>query len=195
MVYYKNGSAKCDFDYEKGILKIENGSIRGAVRNYRCEGFTVGGKKIPNEEIKEIIIGENVFCEEDPDCLFSLPNLEKIHNINKLETTEVTDMSYMFFEAMSLEELDLSGWDTRGVIAMEGMFYGNKNLKKINTDNWDVSEIENLESMFAFCEKIKSVDMSKWYSDTDISIDYNDVFYECPNLKEVITNDFIKLVK
>ena len=43
--------------------------------------------------------------------------------VNNLNTSKVTDMSYMFNESRAIKVLDLSKWDTTNVTTMQNMFY------------------------------------------------------------------------
>ena len=47
------------------------------------------------------------------------------------DTSEVTDMSYMFYECSSLKELDLSKFDTKKVTKMSFMFFECSSLMKL----------------------------------------------------------------
>ena len=51
-----------------------------------------------------------------------MENLKNIENIQYLNTSEVTDMSYMFADCNELSELDLRTFDTRNVTNMKYMF-------------------------------------------------------------------------
>ena len=55
-------------------------------------------------------------------CMFSgCKNLTSITGLSSLDTSSVTNMSYMF-QINDFSELDLSGWDTRSVTDMTNMF-------------------------------------------------------------------------
>jgi len=45
-------------------------------------------------------------------------------DVSGLDTSKVTDMSYMFYRCGSLTELDVSGLDTSKVTDMRNMFFG-----------------------------------------------------------------------
>lgn len=112
---------------------------------------------------------------------FSLPELTSL-DISALDTSHVTDMSYMFARAKSLREIDLSGMDTSRVRTMEGMFSGCSSLRsldltsfdtrnvtdmggsfRVNYDGYDGAfsiSIRALGGMFAGCSSLSSVDVS-----------------------------------
>ena len=48
------------------------------------------------------------------------------------DTSQVTDMTYMFFQCSSLESLDLSGFDTSQVTSMSWMFDYCPSLERVS---------------------------------------------------------------
>ena len=61
----------------------------------------------------------------------------------------------MFAECSSIEELDLSNFDTKKVIYMRWIFLSCKSLKKINIINFEPNDNVNLEGIFLFCSQLK----------------------------------------
>ena len=53
-------------------------------------------------------------------------------DLSSFNTTNVKDMSSMFWKCSSLKSLDLSSFNTTNVNNMLGMFYGCSSLKKEN---------------------------------------------------------------
>jgi len=78
------------------------------------------------------------------DCNPSLENLD----VTSFDTTNVTDMSYMFTDTL-LEEIDISTFNTSNVTDMSYMFSNNQELKTIYIfDEWDTSKVTNSERIF-----------------------------------------------
>lgn len=68
-------------------------------------------------------------------------------NLGDIDTSAITDMSYLF---ESSEREDFSGiekWDTSRVTDMKNMFSYAKNFNH-NINDWNVSNVEDMESMF-----------------------------------------------
>ena len=82
------------------------------------------------------------------------------YNLNDIDTSKITDMSYLFSGYKDIPDIDISKWDTSKVEDMSYMFF---NCKKFNSDlsSWDVSNVTNMNSMFYGCEKF-NCDLSKW---------------------------------
>lgn len=71
-------------------------------------------------------------------------------------------MSWMFTSCESLEELDLSSFNTKNVISMNLMFAGAKSLKKLNLTSFDTSNVTGMQSMFKEVRNIESLDLSSF---------------------------------
>ena len=99
------------------------------------------------------------------ELIYNIKNLIKqdIYDFNCIDTSEITDMSYLFddLENISIKEnFDVSEWDVSNVKNMRCMF---EQCKKFNCDlnNWNVSNVINMESMFENCKNF-NCNLSKW---------------------------------
>ena len=87
-------------------------------------------------------------------------------DLNCIDTSLITDMSYLFaenglfFEGYNLEHFngDISKWNVSNVKNMSNMFVHSKFNQDIS--NWNVSNVENMENMF--WSSIFNRDISKW---------------------------------
>ena len=111
------------------------------------------------------------------------PSLTEIVDIQYLNTSEVENMSKMFFMCSGLKELDLSGFDTRNVTDMSLMFDGSKGLTSLNLSSFDTQNVSNLEHMFVYCENLKILDLRNF--NTSNVINMNSMFYYCDKLKTI----------
>ena len=85
-------------------------------------------------------------------------------NLNCIDTSEITDMSYLFdgYKHINTKEnFDVSEWNVSNVKDMRYMFFECENL---NCDllNWDVSKVENMSHMFFKCEKFEGKGFENW---------------------------------
>ena len=76
--------------------------------------------------------------------------LEKITSCDllNLNTSQVTNMSFMFYGCFSLTNLDLSNFDTSQVTNMSAMFGRCSHLKSLDLSNFNTSQVTYMNSMF-----------------------------------------------
>ena len=127
--------------------------------------LTIGGKGgiIANENMTGYFLG------------FFSTVLNKVSiDLSALDTSEVTDMRYMFAGCSSLTSLDLSNFDTSKVIDMSDMFDQCYMLTSLDLRNFNTSEVIDMSSMFSACISLTSLDVSNF--DTSKVIDMSDMF-------------------
>ena len=66
------------------------------------------------------------------------------------DTSNVTDMSYMFCRFM-IEDLDLGSFDTSKVVTMESMFDFSYKIKSLYLGSFNTSNVKNMARMFCNC--------------------------------------------
>ncbi|MCR4733760.1 MAG: DUF285 domain-containing protein [Treponema sp.] len=114
---------------------------------------------------------------------------------DKIIMTLGTNGLMLFYGCTELEEVDLSGFDTRDAYKFEQMFMDCKKLKKVTFGDYlRTDKVNSMVKMFKNCESLESV-VLKSSSDTDPVMDcknlttMEEMFYGCKALKEV-TLDF-----
>ena len=115
-------------------------------------------------------------------------NLERIHFNGIFNTSQVTDMGYMFEDCTALKELDLSSFDTSQVTNMNGMFMACRALKELNLSSFDTSQVTDMGWMFEGCYALIELDLSRF--DTLQVTDMNSMFSYCTALKELDLSSF-----
>ena len=65
-------------------------------------------------------------------------------DLSKWDTSNVTNMSYMFDRCYALESLDVSSWDTLSVTDMWRMFCNCSSLTSLDVSSWDTSNVTNM---------------------------------------------------
>ncbi|MBP3619870.1 MAG: BspA family leucine-rich repeat surface protein [Clostridia bacterium] len=58
--------------------------------------------------------------------------------------------------------LDLTSFDTSNVTDMSGMFFGSRNLVGLNVSNWNVEKVTTMDYMFGSTVLLNSLDFSGW---------------------------------
>lgn len=102
---------------------------------------------------------------------------------NKLDTSNVTDMSYMFNNCNKLTSLDISNFDTNKVTDMSYMFWNCGGLTSLDVSNFNTDNVTEMQYMFCYCEKIKELDVSNW--DTSKTTNIASMFNSCYQLTSI----------
>lgn len=114
--------------------------------------------------------------------------LTTITNLEYLNTSQVTNMQYMFSNCESLEALDLSTFNTENVTNMSNMFYYCKSLKSLNLSSFNTSKVNYMGSMFHDCESLTALNLSSF--NTENISDYEYMFHCCKSLTALDLSSF-----
>ncbi len=111
-------------------------------------------------------------------------------DLAKLDTSNITDMSYMFINCQSLQRLDLSTFDTSKVTTMFCMFYFCYGLTELNLSGpkFDTSNVEDMSVMFSECKLLTSLNLSHF--DTKNVTNMRSMFYMCEALSTLNISNF-----
>ncbi len=141
--------------------------------------------------IKNIIFDES-FKTYAPtslkDFFISCNALETISGLEYLNTANVENMSYMFYDCSALKSLDLTNFNTANVTYMYGMFDGCSALESLNLTNFNTANVENMSSMFYDCSALKSLDLTNFNT---AKVEYmNYMFDGCSALESLNLTNF-----
>ena len=109
-------------------------------------------------------------------------------DVSKFDTSKVTDMGYMFYSCSSLTSLDVSNFDTSKVTAMGYMFYSCSSLTSLDVSNFDTSNVRGMYSMFYSCSSLTSLDVSNFDTSKVTNMGY--MFYSCSSLTSLDVSNF-----
>lgn len=87
--------------------------------------------------------------------------LNVIDGLDVLDTSKVTNMSYMFYDC-SVYTLDLSTWNTRNVTDMSCLFYYCSVFNLKGLTSWNTSNVTSMSMMFAHMPSLRSIDLSSF---------------------------------
>ena len=186
------GTSPYNFDENTGTLTIGAGELSG----YEESPWNSG--TVDLEAIKKIVLSGKVVAPENSNYLFStstankdLTNVTEIEGLSQLDTSNVTDMSYMFFGMSSVTGLDVSSFDTSNVTNMHSMFNFVSSLTSLDVSNFDTSNVTDMGYMFNFVSSLTSLDVSSF--DTSKVTDMGNMFAGTP-LKKLTLGDTFKFV-
>ena len=170
------------------IKFITNSDITNTVRSTTEEeqsySFVVNGTTL------EIHTNADEFMAPS-DCGNMFKGLSTITSINfnnAFNTSNVTNMSYMFSGCAALTTLDVSNFDTSNVAKMDSMFSGCEALTALDVSNFDTSNVTKMSSMFNKCRALKTLDLSNF--DTSNVTTMGSMFQNCGVLTSVDISSF-----
>ncbi|GGD02976.1 BspA family leucine-rich repeat surface protein [Enterococcus wangshanyuanii] len=132
------------------------------------------------KSIKKIEVTGEVILPSNSTGLFDgMSNLEEISGTYFFNTSNVTQMRFMFRNTSNLTSLDVSNWDTSNVVDMFGMFDAVK-VTELNVSNWNTSKVTDMSNMFAGADNLANLDVSNW--DMSNVVNTSSMFYNASNL-------------
>ena len=114
----------------------------------------------------------------------SLENLD----LSSFNTSNVISMDSMFFYCSSLTSLDLSSFNTLNVTNMSSMFYICSSLTSLDFSNFNTSKVTDMSSIFANCSSLTSLDVSNF--NTLNVTNMSNMFYNCSSLTSLDLSSF-----
>ena len=151
------------------------------------------GIKIGNiKNIKNVIFEES-FNTYTPtslkDFFRDCTGLNEITGLKYLNTAEVTDMSFMFWNCRNLSSLDLTNFNTAKVENMSGMFSGCQKLSSLTlSESFNTANVTDMSNMFSYCINLSSLDIPNFNTAKVTDMSY--MFNMCQKLTELNLSNF-----
>ena len=119
---------------------------------------------------------------------WNMSKLTEISNIENLNTSNVTDMSFMFFCCKNLSNLDVSNFDTKNVTEMAYMFTTCLSLTNLDLSNFNTSKVTDMNMMFYNCIRLNHLNVCNFDTSNVTNMDY--MFIGCSNLTSLDVSNF-----
>ena len=145
-----------------------------------------------NTTIKSVVFDKsfNTYALTSLKGFFSgCSNLETISGLDYLNTKNVTDMSYMFYDCIKLPSLDLSNFNTAKVTSMYSMFSGCNNLSSLILSNFNTANVTDMANMFDDCNKLSSLTLSESFNTVNVT-NMTEMFKNCRELSSLDISKF-----
>jgi surface protein len=136
---------------ERGTIDLDN-----KTQKHRLQ------KAINNVEIVLVPSECVIVLKGNASGLFNRQTCLRRVDADEIDTSSVTDMSYMFCNCTSLASLGISSWDTSSVTDTTYMFFGCQSLASLPVSDWDTSLVTDTRGMFCGCESLETLDVSRW---------------------------------
>ena len=142
------------------------------------------------ENIEKVVFNASFANARPTSCYYwfcGCSKLTDIEGIEKLNTENVTDMSYMFYNCRKLSSLDFSKFNTENVTNMKYMFCDCRILSSLDLSNFNTAKVEDMSYMFSDCRKLSSLDLSNFYTAKVGDMSY--MFSYCSTLTTIYGSD------
>ena len=94
---------------------------------------------------------------------YNMQNLQAIEGMEYLNTSEVTNMTWMFGYCPGLTSLDLSHFNTSKVTNMTRVFAYSSGLTSLDLSSFSTSQVTNMTGMFRRCGNLRTITVgSDW---------------------------------
>ena len=103
----------------------------------------------------------HIVYQTNPDTLptsISFRDNTNLLSLSYVNTTNVTNMSTMFYGCNSITDLDVSSFDTTNVKNMSAMFRNCSALTSLDVSSFDTSNVTNMSYMFSGCISITDLE-------------------------------------
>ena len=117
-----------------------------------------------------------------------ISNLTQINFNDNFNTSNVTNMTGMFNDCISLTSLDLSNFNTSNVTDMGWMFGYCKSLTSLDLSSFNTAKVTNMDGMFGWCSSQTSLDLSRFNTSNVTDMGY--MFISCSSLTSLDLSSF-----
>ncbi len=117
-----------------------------------------------------------------------LPALTSIDFGDNFNTSNVTDMRWMFEFCKSLTSLNLSNFNTSNVTNMGGMFGFCESLTSLNLSNFNTFNVTDMSLMFEGCSSLTSLNLSNFNTSNVTTM--SSMFNDCRSLNSLNLSNF-----
>ena len=140
----------------ESITILDNNIVPSdAIASWKADVFDTGTimawyKDDNKNSLYELYIGQNGGVIANPSSNYAFANFTNATSIdvNKLLTSDVKNMSYMFAGDNIVKKLELKNFNTGKVEKMIGMFWGTNALTSLNVSSFDTSKVNDMHNMF-----------------------------------------------
>jgi surface protein len=146
----------------------------------------LGGQYCMNQtSLEKVTFGDNVYFEAISYNMFKgCSSLKTILGTPNLSRSQ--KLNGCFSGCTSLENIDLSTWDTSGIIYFNQVFANCTNIKSINISSFSTQNATTVESMFASCQNLETIVLGENFNLNIQDLNYSGMFWQCNKLASII---------
>ena len=143
------------------------------------------------ENITQVVFDPSFANARPKTCIYwfcGCKNLTAITGIEYLNTSQVTDMTMMFYFCSSLTSLDVSHFNTSKVTGMSTMFRDCTSLTSLDLSHFNTNQVKDMQDMFLGCSSLTSLDLSSF--NTSLLPYTSGMFQDCSSLTSLDLSSF-----
>ena len=136
-------------------------SRTGTTYNLNTIGYATGWESDGTNANVSKVVFDPSFADARPTTtnywFFEMGNLQSIQGLRYLNTSQVTDMSWMFSNCHQLWAIDVGSFNTAKVTNMAGMFNACWNLRGLDLTSFNTSKVTDMRAMFFSCGSLQTI--------------------------------------
>ena len=180
---YNDGTLTFYFDKEKD-------SREGSAFGLNSDGTDPAWFSVRNDVSK--VVFNASFVDARPTTTYQwfdgMSTLTEIEGMEYLNTSDVTNMAYMFHNCSALTNIDVSHFNTSKVRDMSHMFDYIYQVTSLDLRSFDTSNCEDMSNMFRNCFKLSKLDVSSFNTKNVTTMSH--MFDGCYTLTELDVSNF-----
>lgn len=194
------------YNYEYTVILYEDGELvftkggepeagRTVVDTYALpNGATVPGWNEHAASITKVTFKDEIVPTTTYYWFYGCTNLtdENIVGLEKLDTKDVTYMTYMFTNCSKLKNMDVTGFDTSSLTSAAYMFSGCTGLENLKVtgegSKFDTTNVLSMNAMFQNCSSLTELDLDGFKTDSATNLSY--MFDGCSKLATLDLSSF-----
>lgn len=115
---------------------------------------------------------------------YNYSGTELDYELENLDTSRMTSMYYMF-RGIGATSLDVSHFNTSNVTNMSYMFYTAQRVAKLDLSNWDASNVTNMGYMFSSCRAMETLILGESFNFNNVT-NKTEMFKNTTSLKTLV---------
>ena len=139
--------------------------------------------------VTKVIIENNISPSNMYAWFMGCSKVTEIQYIQRINTSNVTDMSQMFSYCNALTSLDLSSFNTSNVTHMGSMFYDCNSLTSLDLSSFNTSKVTNMSYMFSGCYALTSLTLPSSFDTSNVTV-MSGMFSNCYALTSLDLSSF-----
>ena len=137
-------------------------------------------------EISSIIDWDTSNVTDISNLFYNCSLLKSVQGLSNFNTSNITNISNLFYNCINLTSIDdISKWNVDKVTNMSNLFFNCKNIISLpDISTWNTKNVKDMRGLFCNCSSLKSLpDISKL--NTENAINMSSLFRNCSSLEKL----------